>query len=273
MRTMKIFVVAIFAMLMFTNCERVAPNYYGVLMENYGKSGKSDYSRQQGRVNVMAPGTELFQVPAWEQRGSFDDRELHLKGANNEDFTSKPLYTYKVIENKVIDVVFQNSNLVRNDSFLLAVENNVLEPLIYDLIKEHSRKFVQDTLMANGGLLRFESEMQVVLDKAFAEKGFQLLSFSSNIDFPETVKARIDQRMESNTNIATLDQQIIEQAKKVELAKLIAEEKIALSKGITPEILQQQVIEGWIKAGCPTPTTISGGGVGIYVPTISKIAK
>lgn len=69
-----------------TSCERVAPNYYGVLMENYGKSGKADYSKQQGKVNTMSPGTELFQVPAWEQRGQFtndngSDRVLNIKAA------------------------------------------------------------------------------------------------------------------------------------------------------------------------------------------------
>ena len=266
---MKRSIMAVLLIVVFAACERVAPNYYGVLMENYGKNGKSDYSRHQGRVNVMSPGTELFQVPAWEQRASFEDKTLHLKGANNEDFTAKPLYTYKVIENRVVDIVFQNSNLAKNDSFLVAVENNVLEPLIYDLIKEQSREFVQDTLMATGGLLRFETDAQVIIGKAFEERGFQLLSFSANLDFPETVKARIDQRMESNTNIATLDQQIIEQRKKVELAKLIAQEQIELSKGITDQILKKRAIDGWIEKGCPTPMSI-GTNSGIYIPSIPQ---
>jgi hypothetical protein len=59
----------------FQSCERVAPNYYGVLMENFGKDGKSDYSRQQGRVPTWTAGTELFQVPAWEQRGAFQNED------------------------------------------------------------------------------------------------------------------------------------------------------------------------------------------------------
>lgn len=40
-------------LLALSSCERVAPNFYGVLMENYGKNGKSDYSRQQGRVSTL----------------------------------------------------------------------------------------------------------------------------------------------------------------------------------------------------------------------------
>jgi len=79
-------------LMLLTSCERVAPNYYGVLMENYGKNGKDDYSKQQGRVSTMSPGTELFQVPAWEQRGVFTDEEgkdrtLNIKAADNTAFS------------------------------------------------------------------------------------------------------------------------------------------------------------------------------------------
>ena len=71
MRQFNRVIFAFLSIVIFASCERVAPNYYGVLMENYGKSGKSDYVRQQGRVNTMSPGTELFQVPAFEQRAGF----------------------------------------------------------------------------------------------------------------------------------------------------------------------------------------------------------
>ena len=158
---MKKLIFLIFSiLLLFTSCERVAPNYYGVLMENYGKAGKSDYAKQQGRVNTMSPGTELFQVPAFEQRASFEDQVLHLKAADNTEFTAKPLYSYKVLENRVIDLVFQNSRLGSGSDFMKSLEDNVLEPHIYDLIKEESRKYITDTLMANGGSLKFETKIQ-----------------------------------------------------------------------------------------------------------------
>lgn len=60
----------------FSSCERVAPNYQGVLMQNFGKNGKSDFTLVKGRVSTVAPGTELFQVPLWEQRGDYGDRNL-----------------------------------------------------------------------------------------------------------------------------------------------------------------------------------------------------
>lgn len=226
-------------------CNRVAPNYYGVLMENYGKNGKSDYTRQQGRVGALGPGTELFQVPAFEQRANFGEQLLHLKAADNTEFTAKPLYSYKVIENRTIDVVFQNARLGSGSEFMSDLEDKILEPHIYDLIKEESRKYVTDTLMANGGSLRFENKVQDLVRKSFEESGLELITFSANLDFSDKVKSKIDSRNEVNTNVSVIDQQIIEQRKRNELAKLKAEENIILSKGITEQLLRQQFIEKW----------------------------
>jgi len=254
MRKTSMVAITLLAAVVFTSCDRVAPNYYGVIMENYGKSGKSDYSKQQGRVNTMAPGTELFQVPAFEQRAEFTapdangneaKRTLQLKASDNTQFSASPLYSYKVMPDRVVDLVFQNSRLGSGDDFMKALENNVLEPHIYDLIKEESRKYSTDTLMADGGSLMFENKVQALVKKSFEEKGLELITFSANLDFSDKVKAKIDSRNEVNTNVSVLDQQIIEQKKKNELEALQAEQNKIRSSGITPQLLQQQFIEKW----------------------------
>lgn len=246
-----------------TSCERVAPNYYGVLMENYGKNGKSDYTEQQGRVNTMSPGTELFQVPAWVQRGQFtddsgNDRLLKVKAADNTEFTSKPLYSYKVIKNRQVDVVFQNARLGSGSDFIQALEDNVLEPTIYDVIKEVSRSYTTDQLMANGGSLKFEQHVQSIVKKEFEKSGLELKNFSLNLDFSNKVKAKIDSRNEVNTNISVLDQQIAEQKKRNELEQLITEQALIRSKGLTEEILRERAIRKW---NGELPTTISGSNL------------
>lgn len=245
MRKILMVAITLLAVTFFSSCERVAPNYYGVLMENYGKSGKSDYTKQQGKVNVMSPGTELFQVPAFEQRASFGDQVLHLKAADNTEFSAKPLYSYKAMSERVVDLVFQNSRLGSGDDFMRSLEDNVLEPHIYDLIKEESRKYSTDTLMGNGGSLMFENKVQALVKKSFEDKGLELITFSANLDFSDKVKAKIDSRNEVNTNISVLDQQIAEQRKKNELEALQAEQNKIRSSGITPQLLQQQFIEKW----------------------------
>ena len=72
-RKIDFLIVALFAVVLFASCERVAPNYAGVLMENYGKQGKEDFKIVAGKVSTWELGTELFQVvqlPTGVERGA-----------------------------------------------------------------------------------------------------------------------------------------------------------------------------------------------------------
>lgn len=238
-------VFVILAGLLTTACERVAPNYVGVLMQNFGKNGKSDFTEVLGRVSTMAPGTELFQVPLWEQRADFEDRVIHLKAADNTEFSSKPIYSYQVIQDRAVDVVFQNSQLSSGYRFMRALENNILEARIYDIMKEESRRFTTEQLMANGGSLKFEESIQKLVEAEFESKGIKLLTMSCQLEFSDKVKERIDVRNEVSTNITVLNQQIEEQKLRLELADLQAQENRIRSGGLTPQLLQQQFIEKW----------------------------
>lgn len=230
---------------LYSCTERVPLNSVGVLQENYGKNGKKDFSEQLGKVNTWGLGTELFIVPLFEQRAKFED-VLHLKSADNTQFTAKPSYSYKVIKDRAIDVIFDNKrDGVGSNGFMTSLEDNILEPRVYDMIKEQSRKYITDTLMSNGGSLKFEQRLQEIVSKEFEKKGLLLVSFSSQLEFSDKVTKKIDQRNEVNTNVTVIDQQIIEQRKRNELALLKAEENIILSRGITPQLLQQQFIEKW----------------------------
>lgn len=246
MKLNKLVVLVMISTLGLTACgTRVEPNNIGVLMENYGKDGKSDFTLQKGRVNTAMPGTELYQVPLWEQRADFENKVLNLKAADNTAFTSKPVYSFKVMEKRAIDVVFDNKQLGSGSEFMRALQDNILETKIYDIMKEASRKYTTDELMANGGSLKFEEAVQELVKKEFESKGLELMTFSSQLNFSEKVTAKIDSRNEVNTNITVLDQKIAEQKKQNELEELIKQQNIIRSAGITPQLLQQAFIEKW----------------------------
>lgn len=248
-RSINLLFLAIVSMALLASCMRVAPNYAGVLMENYGKNGKSDFSIRTGRVSVIEPGTELFQVPLFDQRGDFTE-PVTLKAADNTEFKARPAYSYRVIKERAIDVVFDNKhigigNVDSGKEFMRSLEDNILEPRIYDLIKEESRKFKTDSLMADGGSLTFEKRLEQIVEKEFEKRGLQLLTFSAQLEFSEKVREKIDNRNEVNTNISVLDQQIEEQKKINELERLKTEQAIIQSKGLTKEILYKQFIDKW----------------------------
>ena len=232
-------ILAALAAVMFASCERVAPNYAGVLMENFGKAGKEDFSIVSGRVNVMAPGTELFQVPLFDQRGEFT-KPVTLKAADNTEFTARPTYSYKVIKDRAIDIVFDNKHIDKaetdngKDGFMQSLEDNILEPRIFDLIKEESRKHKTDS-----------QKLEDIVEKEFEKRGLKLLSFSAQLEFSSKVREKIDSRNEVNTNISVLDQQIEEQKKRNELEALKTEQALIKSRGLTKEILYQQFIDKW----------------------------
>lgn len=244
MKSFKLVLMALFAVVAMASCERVAPNYAGVLLEDYGKNGKADCSIVTGRVWTGSPGTELFQVPLFDQRGQWEE-PMHLKASDNTEFTAKPTYTYKVIRDRAIDIVFDNKHIGGGDGFMASLEDNILEPCIRDLIKEESRKYKTDSLMADGGSLMFEKAIEKIVSDEFEKRGLQLISFSSQLEFSQKVKAKIDSRNEVNTNLSVLDQQIEEQKKRNELEELKTQQAIIKSRGLTKEILQQQFIEKW----------------------------
>lgn len=246
----KVLLAAVAMLPWLTSCERVAPNYAGVLMENFGKEGKSDFRIVSGRVSTWEVGTELFQVPLFDQRGEFAEAVV-LKAADNTEFTARPAYSYKVIKDRAVDVVFDNKHIDRadtpsgKDGFMQSLEDNILEPRIYDLVKEESRKYKTDTLMADGGSLAFEKNLEKVVEEEFQKRGLQLLTFSAQLEFSDKVKEKIDNRNEVNTNISVLDQQIEEQKKRNELEELKTQQAIIASRGLTKEILYKQFIDKW----------------------------
>lgn len=240
----KFMLVALVATVLFSSCERVAPNYAGVLMENFGKEGKKDFKIESGLVSTWEMGTELFQVPLFEQRGGFQ-KPVTLKAADNTEFKSSPIYSYRVIKDRAIDVVFDNKHIGGGDKFMRSLEDNILEPRIYDLIKEESRKHRTDTLMADGGSLAFEKKLEDIVRKEFVDRGLELKSFSAQLEFSDKVKEKIDNRNEVNTNISVIDQKIEEQKKQNELERLKTEQALIASRGLTKEILYKQFIDKW----------------------------
>lgn len=245
MKRMLTVLIAVIAIVTISSCSRVAPNHQGVLMQNFGQNGKSDYSLVMGRIWTAAPGQELFQVPLYDQRGEFAV-PLNLKASNNTQFQASPKYSYRAIKDRCVDIAFAGSRLDGDSEGMLdAIEDNILEPRIDDLIKEFSRAYHTDTLMATGGQLQFEKALEIKVAKEFKEVGFELLTFQSQLEFTEKVSNKIDSRNEVDANITVIESQIIEQRKKNELEALKTKQALIKSEGLTPEILQAMAIDKW----------------------------
>lgn len=236
--------IALGLLFVLTSCERVEPNHQGVLMTDYGKNGKSDFHLVNGRVNMLGFGLQLYQVPLYQLRGEFSEM-ITLKASDNTEFSARPVYSYRVIKEKSIDVVFDNKHIDGTGDFMDNLEDNVIEPRVFDLLKEESRKHHTNELMSDGGSLNFEKIIEEVIKKDLEKRGLELLTFSAQLEFSDKVRERIDSRNEVSTNLTVLDQQIEEQKKRNELEKLKAEQNIIRSQGITDKLLIEAFIDKW----------------------------
>jgi hypothetical protein len=99
--------------------------------------------------------------------------------------------------------------------------------------------------MSIGGALKFEKDCEALVRKAFEDKGFKLLTFVAQLKYSDKVREKIDQRLEVNTNISVIDQQIAEQKKKNELEKLRTEFILIQNQALTQAYLQNKWLDKW----------------------------
>lgn len=233
------------AMVAFTGCSRVEPNQAGVLMTNYGKQGKEDFSVVTGKVYTFWWGTELYTIPLYEQREKFD-KPVVLKSSDSTEFVINPLYSYRVNKDRAIDVVFDNKQVMSNDDEKMkSIQNNILNPRITDILRTELQKLKSTELMSEGGNSEFNEMIRKKVSDEFNKRGFELISFSAMLDYSNEVKEIIDKRNQSNTSIETIQSDIKQAEKKLELERINTEIAIVRSRGLTNEILQQQFIEKW----------------------------
>lgn len=200
--------------LFLSSCTRVEPNCYGVLMKHYGRNRETDFSRQHGIVWVPPEG-HLFQIPASEYLAS-SEKSKKFKTSDMVEFTVKFIYRYKVIEKSVVDLVAKNARLYLLDvsseeelkqlipklntgeEFMKNLENNVMDPIIYNIIKVESLNYTTDILISNSGFLKFQSRISEIMIPVFESKGLKLTMFSIKLEFSEDIKSIIKLRNELN---------------------------------------------------------------------------
>ena len=140
-----------------------------------------------------------------------------------------------------------------------ALEDNILETKIYDIMKEVSRSYTTQSLMetstlpdgtTTSGSLKFERSVQDIVKTEFEAKGLELMTFSCQLLFTDAVTKKIDSRNEVNTNIQVIEQQIVEQTKKLELARITAQIEmiplvVAKQNGVLDEYVKLKAYQIW----------------------------
>ncbi|WP_314809771.1 SPFH domain-containing protein [Capnocytophaga granulosa] len=234
-----IFLFSVIASLV--GCNRPEPNYEGVLMTEYGRNGINSFKIVTGAQGILGPGSELYQVPMWEQAGDPDIVEITAKDAGV--FTVDPSYTYTPIRGKGAEIVFNYKNYRIEDpeTFFDNVEANVLNKRVTDAYREEARNYTTDSLMNNLG--KFELSVQRRLKEEFKTKFFDLTTLTSGLKPPASMLKAVEDRNKAIQEANRVKNELETSRMLLEKAKIDAETNKVQSVGLTKEILMQQYIE------------------------------
>ena len=234
-----IFLFSVIASLV--GCNRPEPNYEGVLMTEYGRNGINSFKIVTGAQGMLGPGSELYQVPMWEQAGDPDIVEITAKDAGV--FTVDPSYTYTPIRGKGAEIVFnyKNYRIQNPETFFDNVEANVLNKRVTDAYREEARNYTTDSLMNNLG--KFELSVQKRLKEEFKTKFFDLTTLTSGLKPPASMLKAVEDRNKAIQEANRVKNELETSRMLLEKAKIDAETNKVQSVGLTKEILMQQYIE------------------------------
>ena len=244
------------------SCDRVSPGFIGVKSENYGQEIK-DYRLVMGRVWTAFPGVDLYEVPITQSSG-----ELNTTVSSNSStqFEVTVEYLYSAIPDSAIKIVrnyrqYQDSE----ESWFDTIEKNSLEKEVKSAMFELANQTPNDTFLYNRA--GFTERLKGQVAKIFKANGFELATVTVNIQLDGSLSKVVADRDASLQRVQLLENQQKEQetqreterqnaAAKVEIAKLEAEASRIKAQSLTPVLLQELAIRGWIEKGCPMPYSL-----------------
>ncbi|AGO47702.1 SPFH domain / band 7 family protein [Cellulophaga phage phi17:2_18] len=238
---MKKFIGLLLIVSVFMSCNRPEPNYEGVLMTDYGRNGIESFKVVTGAQGPLGPGSELYEVPMWEQKG--DPRVVEISAKDAGVFTVDPAYTYIPIRGKGPEIVlaYKNYNVNNPNSFFESVEENVINKRVTDAYREEARGYTTDSLMNN--LTGYENAVQNRLKKEFNSKYFELTTLTSGLKPPKSMADAIERRNRSIQEANEVENQLRTAEMLLQKATIDAETNRVSSLGLTKEILTARYIE------------------------------
>jgi regulator of protease activity HflC (stomatin/prohibitin superfamily) len=241
MKNVKFLFIALLGISFLTSCNRVQPNYEGVLMTNYGRNGRTDFQVVTGSQGMLWFGSELYQVPMFEQKA--DPAEVVITAKDAGVFSVDPSLTYQAIRGKGADIIFNYKHVGINDENTIMdnIEAGVLNAIVVNVYREEARNFSTDSLMNN--LNAFERAVETRLKKEFEQKFFSLTALTSGLKPPTSMAEAIERRNNAKQQAEQVKNELEVAKMNLEKARIDAEANKVRTTGLSKENLTEKWID------------------------------
>lgn len=245
-----------------SSCERIDAGHVGLKVNYYGSDkGVSDVTEVTGWQFYWPLSSTIVEFPTFTQTKDYEAFAVTAKDAST--FTVDPIISYYVKADRAAHVYRQYRKPLKE------LENSVLKNLVYDSYRITVNRFTSDSLMANR--LKFEEQLQALLQSQMEGEGFILQQLTSNIEPPASLKAAIDAKNTAvQASFATKN--LVEKEKaqaEINIAKARgdaesiriraqaeAEANRIVSQSLSPGLIEYKKLERW---DGKYPSTLVGG--------------
>jgi regulator of protease activity HflC (stomatin/prohibitin superfamily) len=241
MKNVKFLFIALLGISFLTSCNQVQPNYEGVLMTNYGRNGRTDFQVVTGSQGMLWFGSELYQVPMFEQKA--DPAAVVITAKDAGVFSVDPSLTYQAMRGKGADIIFNYKHVGINDEGTIMdnIEAGVLNAIVVNVYREEARNFSTDSLMNN--LNAFERAVETRLKREFEQKFFSLTALTSGLKPPTSMAEAIERRNNAKQQAEQVKNELEVAKMNLEKARIDAEANKVRTTGLSKENLTEKWID------------------------------
>lgn len=222
-------------------CNRVQPNFEGVLMQNYGRNNIKDFKLVTGAQGWLWMGESLYQVPMYQQAA--DPEKIEVTTSDAGVFTVDPSYTYHATRGEGVNIIFnyKHVGIGDPDEMMDNIEAKVLNKLALNAYREEARTFTTDSIMKSVNV--FEKQVEDRLKKEFATAYFTMENLTSGLKPPTSMAEAIEHRNNAIQQAEQVKNELEIARMKLEKDRIEAEGNRVKATGLDAKIMTEKWIE------------------------------
>ncbi len=233
-------VAAVAVLFLPVSCTRIDAGYDGILIKQYGTDkGVQDVSLVTGRVFYNPWTEDVEQYPTFVQ--TVDYKAFTVNAKDGSSFTVDPTLSFGVTRGNS-PKIFQK---YRKD--LEEVTQTTIFNYVKDAFRLQMNKYTTDEIVSNRE--KFETDVQVTLQKVLEKEGFFLEQLTSGLKYPQTIVNAVNSKNQAVQEAMMVENQLKvaeAQAKKLLIQARAEKEANELKlQSLTPMLIQQQFIAKW----------------------------
>lgn len=248
--------------------EKIDAGNAGIRINLYGTNrGVDNIALVSGRVWYNSWNERIVEFPIYTQTVEYN--HFSVFSLETSKFSIDPKLTF-AIEEKLVPHIYKTYRRP-----LAEIEKTFIRNEIFNAYRSVAGKYTADSIMSHRA--QFEVQVEENLNERLNPDGFIQCKLTAAIDPPDALvdiinakNASTQARIKAMNEIAQAEAEgkvAKTRAEAAATAMLVqaraeSEANTLRQKTLSPLLLQQQLIEGWVKNGSPTPQIITGGGSG-----------